>query len=204
MKLYYAPGACSLAPHIALREAGVPYELARVDLKKHQVEDGTDYYKVNPKGYVPFLQLDDGGSLTEAAVVLQYIADRKPGTLAPAPGSPERYRLLEWLNFVATELHKGFGPLWDPTTPEETVRRSREKLAKRYEFIDQALAKSPYLTGDKFTIADAYLFVVTNWAGMLKVDLAPYKHVGEFLKRVSTRPAVQGALKEEGLLQKAA
>ena len=203
MKLYYAPGACSLAPHIALAESGLPYQLARVDLRKHTVEDGSDYYEVNPKGYVPTLALDDGTKLTEAAVVLQYIADRRPGSLAPQAGTIERYKVLEWLNFIATELHKGFGPLWKPDTPDATKDAARTQLGKRFAIIDEQLGKGAYLTGDAFTIADAYLFVIANWSGMLKVDLAPHRNVGAFTSRVAARAGVQKALQEEGLQKNA-
>jgi len=171
MKLYFSPGACSLAPHIALHEIGVPFDGLRVDLKAHKVADGTDYYSVNPKGYVPLLELDTGERLTEAAVILQYIADRKPGTLAPAFGSIERYRLMEWLNFIATEVHKQFGPLFYPTTPDATKEAQKTKLATRFDHVSKTLAKQPYLTGDAFTIADAYLFTVVNWSGNLGIDL---------------------------------
>ena len=199
MKLYYSPGACSLAPHIALHESGLPFTAIKVDLKSHKLADGTDYYAVNPKGYVPTLELPSGERLTEAAVVLQYIADRKPGELAPAFGTMERYRLMESLNFIATEVHKQFGPLWYPTTPEATKEAQRTKLATRFETLSETLAKQPYLTGDKFTIADAYLFTILRWAGMLKVDLAPFPVLRDFMARVEARPQVQQALKEEGL-----
>ncbi|MEP6655617.1 MAG: glutathione transferase GstA [Betaproteobacteria bacterium] len=201
MKLYYAPGACSLAPHIALNESDLPYELARVDLTKHTLEDGGDYYKVNPKGYVPLLVLDDGSKLTEAAVVLQYIADRRPGTLAPTPGGKERYQLMEWLNFIATEIHKGFGPLWDPSTPDATQESARAKLAKRFGTVEETLAKRAYLTGESFSIADIYLFTIANWAGMLKVDLTPFPKLQAFMARVAARPKVHAALKQEGLIK---
>src|SRR5689334_24609312 len=164
MKLYYSPGACSYAPHIALYEAGLPFEAVKVDLRTHTLADGTDYHAINPKGYVPVLELDDGTRLTEAAVILQYIADRNPGTLAPAFGSIERYRLMEWLNFIATELHKGFGPLWKPNTPAEYKTIVVEALGKRFDIVAPVLAAQPYLTGERFTIADAYLFTILNWA----------------------------------------
>lgn len=199
MKLYYSPGACSLAPHIALAEAGLPYAAVKVDLRKHVTADGTDYYTINPKGYVPFLALDDGSTLSEVAVILQYIADRKPGTLAPAFGSFERYKLMEWLNFIATEIHKTYGPLWYPTTPEATKNANKEKLAARYGLIEKTLAAQPYLDGDAFSIADAYLYTVTRWAAPLKVDLSAFPAVGQFMARVEQRPAVQKVLAEEGL-----
>lgn len=201
MKLYYAPGACSLAPHIALAEAGLPYTLARVDLAKHTVDDGSDYRDVNPKAYVPTLELDDGTRLTEAGVVLQYIADRVPGTLAPPFGSLERYRVMEWLNFIATELHKGFGPLWDSSAPQETHDAAREKLAERFAIVELPLSSDAYLTGSQFTIADAYLFTVVSWADHLKVDLSRFPALRAFLGRVRARAKVQTALREEGLVK---
>jgi len=204
MKLYFSPGACSLAPHIALAEAGVPYATEKVDLRKHAVADGTDYYAINAKGYVPLLELDDGTRISEVAVILQYIADRKPGTLAPAFGSIERYRVMEWLNFIATELHKQFSPLWYPTTPDATKDAQKAKLATRFDFLAKTLAAQPYLTGSAFTIADAYLFTILNWAPMLKVDLAPWPALRQFQARVAARPAVHAALVAEGLVRQAA
>ena len=204
MKLYYSPGACSLAPHIALQEIGLPFTAVKVDLKAHKLEDGTDYYTINPKGYVPMLEISGAEKLTEAAVLLQYIADRKPGELAPVFGTMERYRLMEWLNFIATELHKQFGPLWYPTTPDATKEAQRKKLATRFETLSKTLAKQLYLTGDKFTIADAYLFTVLNWAGMLNVDLGPFPVLRDYIARVAARPKVQQAMKAEGLLKEPA
>jgi len=199
MKLYHAPGACSLAPHIALNEAGLDFDAVKVDLKKHQLADGTDYYTINPKGSVPLLELPDGQRLSEVAVILQYIADRKPGTLAPAFGSMERYRLMEWLNFIATEIHKQFGPLWDPSTPDVTKERQRAVLAKRFDYLAKTLSVQPYLTGETFSVADAYLFTVVNWAGMLNVDLAPWPALQQFQARVAARPKVHATLVAEGL-----
>lgn len=204
MKLYYSPGACSLAAHIALEETGLPYELVKVDLRSHKLANGSDYYEINPKGYVPVLELEGGERLTEAAVVLQYIADRKPGTLAPADGTMARYRLSEWLNFIATEIHKQFGPLWHDETPEATKATQRAALAKRFAFIEKTLAKQPYLTGDTFTIADAYLFVVVNWSGSLKVDLTPFPALRQFQARVAARPTVRAAMKAERLIKEPA
>ena len=199
MKLYYSPGACSLAPHIALSESGLDYAAVKVDLGKHQLADGTDYYTINPKGYVPLLETDDGTRLAEVAVILQYIADRNPGTLAPAFGSMERYRLMEWLNFIATEIHKQFGPLWDPSTPDATKERQRATLAKRFDYVSKTLSVQLYLTDDRFSIADAYLFTVANWAGMLKIDLSPWPALQQFLARVAERPKVRATLVAEGL-----
>ena len=201
MKLYYSPGACSLAPHIALSEAGLPYTTKRVDLKTHTLVDGTDYYTINPKGYVPLLELDDGARLTEIAAIVQYIADRKPGTLAPAYGTMERYRLMEWLNFIATELHKQFSPLWYPTTPEATKDAQIAKLKTRFDLISKTLAAQPYLMGNDFTVADAYLFTILNWAPMLKIDLAPWPALIAYQTRVAARPAVHAALVAEGLVK---
>ena len=199
MKLYYSPGACSLAPHIALSEAGLTYDAVKVDLRKHVLADGTDYYTINPKGYVPLLELDDGQRLSEVAVILQYIADRKPGSLAPVAGTMERYRVMEWLNFIATELHKQFGPLWYPDTPEATRDKQRATLTKRFDYVSKTLAVQPYLAGDTFGIADAYLFTILNWAGMLKVDLSPWPALQHFLARVAARPRVHATLVAEGL-----
>ena len=200
MKLYYASGACSLAPHIALSESGVPYTTERVDLRTHTYGNGADYYGVNPKGYVPVLELDDGERLTEVAVILQYIADRKPGTLAPAFGSIERYRTMEWLNFIATEIHKGLAPLWKPTTPEDYKPVVLEAVGKRFDFVAQALGDKPYLTGDRFTIADAYLYTIANWLRFLKFDVARWPAIEGFLARVAERPAVHAVLLAERLV----
>jgi len=201
MKLYFSPGACSLAAHIALAEADVPYTTKRVDLKTHTLADGTDYYTINPKGYVPALELDDATRLTEAAVVLQYIADRKPGTLAPVFGSIERYKLMEWLGFIATEVHKNFSPLWHPV-PEATKETLHTKIASRLDFVARTLSVQPYLTGDQFTVADAYLFTIVNWAPMLKFDLARWPAVQQYHARVAARPAVHAVMVEEGLVKK--
>ena len=203
MKLYYAPGACSLAPHIALSEAGQTYATERVDLRAHTYADGTDYYGVNPKGYVPVLELDNGERLTEVAVILQYIADRKPGTLAPAFGSLERYRLMEWLNFIATEIHKGLSPLWKPTTPEDYKPVLLEAVGRRFDFVAQALGDKPYLTGERFTVADAYLFTIANWHHFLKFDLARWPALERFQARVAARPAVHAVLVAEHLVKPA-
>jgi len=200
MKLYYAPGACSLAAHIALQESGLRYELERVDLREHKVR-GADFHAINPKGYVPVLELDDGERLTEAAVILQYIADRNPGTLAPPPGTLARYRLMEWLNFIATEIHKGLGPLWRPTTPDAYKATVLAGVGARFDHVVAALGKKPYLTGDAFTIADAYLFTILNWSHGLKVDLAPYPALVAYQDRVRALPSVQRAMTEEGLIK---
>jgi glutathione S-transferase len=200
MKLYYSPAACSLASHIALRASGLPYELVRVDLRAHETASGQDYYAINPKGYVPTLELDDGERLSENAVVLQYVADRKPGTLAPAFGSMARYHLMEWLNYVATELHKGLGPLWRPDTSEEARMDVLQALGRRFDYVAQSLQGRAYLTGDAFTIADAYLFVILNWRKPLRFDLDRWPILLQYQERVAALPAVRAAMKEEGLL----
>ena len=203
MKLFYAPGACSLAPHIALEELGLPYKTERVDLRTHTYGKGIDYYSVNPKGYVPVLELDSGERLTEVAVILQYIADRKPGTLAPAFGSIERYRTMEWLNFIATEIHKGLAPLWKPTTPDAYRSVVLHTVAGRFDHVVDALGDKPYLTGEQFTIADAYLFTIVNWHNFLKFDLARWPKLEAYQARVAARSAVQNVLRAEHLIKAA-
>jgi len=202
MKLYYAPGACSLAPHIVARELGIDLELVKVDTKTKTVASEGDFWAVNPKGYVPALELDDGAILTEVSALLQYLADRKPESrLVPKAGSLERYRLLELLGYIATEIHKGYGPLWYPTIPEEVKASTRSALRKRYAYIEGLLVGRPYLMGDEFSLADAYLYTVTNWSRTAKVDLTEFADLLAFQKRVAARPAVQAALKAEGLLK---
>jgi glutathione S-transferase len=202
MKLYYAPGACSLAPHIALCEAGLPHQLEKVDLAAKKTEGGADYAAINPKGYVPALALDDGQVLTEVSAVVQYIADAAPGSaLAPRPGTPERYKLLEWLGFIATELHKGFAPLWRPDTPDAYKPVVRDGLAKRFGYLDGQLVDRDHLLGSGFTVADAYCFTVLNWTNLHGIDLAPFPNVGAYVGRVAARPQVQQAMREEGLIQ---
>jgi len=201
MKLYYAPGACSLAPHIALQESGLPYDAQRVDLREHKLADGTDYYTINPKGYVPLLELDSGERLSEDAVILQYIADRNPGTLAPAFGSMERYRMMEWLNFIATEVHKALNPLWKPTTPDAYKPIVLEAVGKRFDFVVDQLGTKPYLTGERFTIADAYLFTIVNWHKFLKFGIEQWPALQQYQERVAARPNVQTVLKAEHLLK---
>jgi glutathione S-transferase len=204
MKLYFSPGACSLAPHIVAREAGLKIDLEKVDLAARKTERGEDYLAINPKGYVPALRLDDGSVLTEVSALLQYVADRNPSAkLLPAPGTMERYRVLEWVGFIATEIHKGFGPLWNPQTPEAYKAIAIGNLAKRFLYLDSQLGQG-YLTGAQFTIADAYAFVTVSWANYLKVDLAPYAKLRAFLGRVAARPGVQAAMKAEGLIKEPA
>ena len=201
MKLYYSPGACSLASHIALIESGMPYEIAKVDLRKHTLEDGSDYSAINPKGYGPLLELDDGTKLAEGVVILQYIADKVPGKLAPAYGTLQRYRVMEWLTFVNSEIHKQYSPLFYPTTPDATKEQQRAKLAGRFEYLSKVLQSQPYLTGDQFTIADAYLFTILHWSGNLKVDLSPYPALVAYQERIRARPSVRRAMTDEGLIK---
>jgi len=203
MKLYYAPGACSLAAHIALRESGLPFELDRVDLREHRTAGDRDYYAINPKGYVPLLELDDGERLTEVAVILQYVADRRPGTLAPVFGSIARYRLMEWLNFIATELHKGLAPLWEPATPDVYKAMALRAVETRFDYVVKALGTKPYLTGDAFSIADAYLFTIVNWHRFLAFDIGRWPALAQFQARVAARPAVHAALVAEHLVKPA-
>lgn len=198
MKLFLSPGACSRAVHITLHESGVAHQSERVDLRAHKTASGADYYQVNPKGYVPALVLDDGQLLTEVAVILQYVADRAPEkALAPANGTFERYRLQETLNFVATEVHKGFSPLFNPATPDAYRQIALDRLAKRFELLNEKLGSQPFLLGEQFTVADAYLFTVMSWATPLKIDLAPYPALGRFMARVAERPAVKATIAAE-------
>jgi glutathione S-transferase len=196
MKLYFSPGACSLHPHIALREAGLPFELVRVDIRAHKVHDGSDYYAVNPKGYVPALRLDDGSVLTEGAVIDQYVADRKPDSkLLPPAGTIERYHVQEWLNFIASEIHKAFGPLFGK---DEAVKdAARAKVGGRFDFVAKALEGRQYLTGDTFTVADGYLYNMLRWTQFTGIDLAKWPALKAFYDRVDQRPAVQAALAAE-------
>ena len=200
MKLYYATGTCALSPHIALIEAGLPFEARHVSLKTHTLADGSDYYAINPKGYVPTLEFEDGDRLTEGPAIVQWIADQAPAKrLAPPAGTRERYRLLEWLNFITAELHKGYGFLFNPAIAEEAKALVSTRLVERYRFVDQRLADVPFLMGEDFTVADGYLFTVTRWAEPLKVDLSAYRHLHAFMQRVAARPSVQQALREEGI-----
>ena len=201
LQLYYTPGACSLASHIALRETGLEFGLIRVDLATGKTEQGEDFRAINAKGYVPALRLEDGQLLTENQVILQYLADRQPESgLAPAAGTLPRYRLMEWLAFIATELHKGFGPLWNPATPEATRQDTLTRLAKRFDFVEAALNQQQGLTDADFSIADAYLFTVLGWAPLHHIDLSPWPALQAFQQRVASRPAVQAALQAEGLV----
>lgn len=202
MKLFYSPGACSLAPHIVLHEAGVPFEAVLASTKTHQLADGSDYYAVNPLGYVPFLVLDDGRTLREGQVISQYIADQVPATgLAPAAGTWERYKLQEWLSFISSELHKGFSPLFNPATPDSFKPAVKDRLLQRLTWVDTQLADKLYLMGNTFTVADAYLFTVTNWAGFVGLDISGLAYLAAYRGRVAGRSAVQAAMKAEGLLK---
>ena len=202
MKLYYSPGACSLSPHIVLREAGLAFEPVKAPTKTHQLDDGTDYYTINALGYVPLLELDDGTRLTEGPAIVQYIADQAPTkNLAPANGTLARYRLQSLLNFIGTELHKGYSPLFNPATPDAYKTIARDKLVSRYKWVDDQLAGKDFVAGEHFSVADAYLFTVTSWAKHVGVDLSAYANVTAYMARIGARPAVQEALKAEGLLQ---
>jgi glutathione S-transferase len=200
MKLYYSPGACSLSPHIALREAGLDFTLEKTDLRSKQTVSGGDIRRDNPKGMVPVLVLDNGDVLTEGPAIVQWIADQNPDAeLAPAAGTMPRYHLMEWLNFITSELHKSYSPLFNPNAPEEYKAIARTALAERYAFVNDKLAGGPYLMGRQFTVADGYLFTVTNWARIVKFDLTSYPNVVAFQERVRARPKVQEAMKAEGL-----
>ncbi len=205
MKLYYAPAACSLSPHIIAREAGLPVEIERVDNKAKKTERGTDYWQINPKGYVPALELDDGEILTEGPAVVQYLADLAPRSkLIPPAGTKERYRVQEWLNFITSEIHKGFSPLFKPNTPDAYKPIVKENLANRFAYVEKELAGKQYLMGDQFTVADAYLFTVLRWSNVHQIDLKKYPNISAYMTRVAARPKVQQAMQEEGLLQAAA
>ena len=202
LKLYYSPGACSLSPHIALREAGLDFTLEKTDLRTKQTASGGDIRQENPKGMVPVLELGNGDVLTEGPAIVQWIADQKPGSgLAPAAGTLARYHLMEWLNFVTSELHKTYSPLFNPAAPEEYKKIARETLAARYAFVNEKLEGKSYLMGEQFTVADGYLFTVTNWARIVKFDLTSYPNVVAFQDRVRHRPHVVEAMKAEGIIK---
>jgi glutathione S-transferase len=205
MKLYFAPGACSLSPHIVAREAGIPIQLQKVNTKDKSMEGGGDFWKVNPRGYVPVLELDSGERLTEGPAIVQYLADQKPESgLAPKAGTMERYRLQEWLNFLTSEVHKQFSPLFRPNTPEDYKTIAKENIAKRFDWLDQQLAGKDYLMGKQFTVADAYLFVLSNWTKPTQIDLSRWPNLAAFNKRVAARSKVKEAMQAEGLLPKEA
>ncbi len=200
MKLYYSPGACSLAPHIVALEAGIDLALDKVDLKEKKTADGRNFLEINPKGYVPVLELDGGEILTEGPAIDQYLADLKPeSALVPANGTMARYQLQSLLNYITSEIHKTYSPLFAADTPEATVANRKAYLQKRYAYLDAILARQPWLMGEQFTVADAYLFTVTRWAKAVHVDLSAFTVLADFQKRVGERPAVQAALQAEGL-----
>ena len=200
MKLYFSPGACSLSPHIILQESGLPYTTEKVDLRSKQTASGADYASINPKGYVPALETDEGVLLTEGPAIVQYLADKVPEkNLAPANGTIERYQMMSWLTFIGTEIHKNYSPLFNPASSDEVKNNARQNLTKRYGYVESMLEGSDYLVGNQFSVADAYLFVVTNWAGMLKFDLSAFPRLAAFQQRIGSRPAVQQALIAEGL-----
>jgi glutathione S-transferase len=202
MKLYYSPVACSLSPHIVLHETGLAFDAVLASTKSHQLADGTDYYSINPLGYVPLLELDDGTRLTEGPAIVQYLADLAPEKhLAPANGTLARYKLQSMLNFISTELHKGFSPLFNPKTPEDFKTTVKAKLAERLAWLDGELAGKNYVMGEQFSVADAYMFTVTNWGQFVGVDIAPYKNIVAVRERIAARPAVQAAMRAEGLLK---
>ena len=199
MQLYFAPGACSLSPHIVARELGLELGLVRVDTKTKRTTDGRDFLAINPKGYVPAIQLDDGEILTEGPAIVQYLADQRPdANLVARPGTFERYRMQEMLGYINSEIHKAYSPLFNPTTPQETREERLAYLKKRYALLDKRLASQHFLFGDRFTIADAYLFTVTNWAGYVKLDLSDFPHIRAFQARVAERPSVKAAIAAEG------
>jgi glutathione S-transferase len=198
MKLYYSPGACSFSPHIVLRESGLAFDLVKASTKTHKLDDGTDYYTINPKGYVPLLELDDGQRLSEGPAIVQYIADKVPAKkLAPAAGTLERYRLQEWLNFITSELHKSFSPLFNPEMPEAAKQIYKTKIEGRFKWVDEQLKGKSYLLGEDFSVADAYLFTVAGWSKHVGVNIASLANLNAFMERVGARPAVQAALKAE-------
>ena len=202
MKLYYMPGACSLSPHIVLNEAGLSFEKIKVDGKTKAMDPAGDFRTVNPLGYVPALELDDGTRITEGPAIVQWIADKVPAkNLAPANGTMDRAKLQSWLNFITSELHKGFSPLFNAAMPEEAKKIFRERLGTRFAHLDKHFASNEYLMGKNFSVADAYLFVVSNWAARADVDLSSYANLLAYRKRVGARPAVQAAMKAEGLIK---
>jgi glutathione S-transferase len=204
MKLYYSQGACSLAPHIVLREAGLAFELEKVDTATKRTAGGEDYLALNPNGYVPALEIEPGLVLTEGPAIMQFIADKAPAAqLAPGAGSLERYQLQSWLNFITSEIHKGFSPLFKPAMPDAAKALFVEQLGQRFDFVERRLAQHDYLVGERFTVADAYLFVTTNWAGYLNISLERWPAINAFRARVAARPAVQAAMAAEGLKQAA-
>jgi glutathione S-transferase len=204
MKLYYTPGACSLSPHIALLEAGLPYDLVKVDLRAKKLENGDDFLKVNPKGQVPVLALDSGELVTEGPVIIQMIADKAAGkNLAPARDSADRYKLLEWLNFITTELHKNFGPMFSPVLADEAKAFFKDRVMGKFKYVDSQLAGRDYVMGNQFTVADGYLFTMLSWADRMKFDLSDMPNLLAYKARIAARPKVQEALTKEGLMKAA-
>ncbi len=202
MKLYYAPGACSLSPHIVLQESGLKHTVAKTNLKDKTFDDGGDYKLKNPHGYVPALELDDGTILTEGPAIVQYIADKVPEKkLAPANGTLDRTKMQGWLNFVSTELHKGFSPLFNPAMPEEAKKLFRDRLMQRFEVLDKHFATNQYICGKDFSVPDAYLFTVLNWTKPTNMDISSFKNLTAYHARIGARPAVQSAMKAEGLIK---
>ncbi|HKE39539.1 MAG TPA: glutathione transferase GstA [Casimicrobiaceae bacterium] len=205
MKLYYSPGACSLSPHIVVREAGLPVTLIKASTKTHQLDDGTDYYTINPKGYVPLLELDNGERLSEGPAIVQYLADRNPASgLAPPAGTMERYRLQEWLNFITSELHKQFSPMFAANTPAEYKEILKDKVSKRFDWLSGQLQGKDYFLGKQFTVADAYLYTILRWTNFVGLDLKRWPVLAEYVARVESRPKVQEALVAEGLIKQPA
>jgi glutathione S-transferase len=201
MKLFYTPGACSISPHIALCEAGISHTIDKVDLKAKKTEGGADYLAINPKGYIPALQTDSGEVLVEGVAIVQYIADQKPESgLAPKAGTMERYRLMEWLTFISSELHKAFSPLFNAAMPDEGKKIFRDRLAQRWAYVDKQLAGKDYVMGKTFTVADGYLYNMTRWAKRVEMDLSAFPNIAAFITRVEARPKVIEALKAEGLM----
>jgi glutathione S-transferase len=201
VKLYYLPSACSMSPHIVANELGLSIELVKIDPKTKRTQHGEDFFAINPKGYVPALQLDDGSVLTEGTAIVQYLSDLKPDAqLAPANGSMARYRLQEMLGYINSEIHKTYTPLFDSATSDDLRAERKAYLCKRYAVIEAALARTPFLLGQQFTIADAYLFVVTRWSEFVKLDLSPFPNLLAFQARIAARPAVQAAMTREQLI----
>ncbi len=204
MKLYYAPGVCSLSPHICLREAGLAFDLVKVDIKAHTLDNGTDYYKFNPNGYVPMLELDNGERITEGPAIVQYIADQAPeARLAPPAGSFDRTRLHSWLNFISSEIHKGFSPLFNPASNDEFKAFQKQRLTTRFTWVSEQLGGKQYLLGEAFSCADAYLFTTMGWLGFVGLSLDPWPNLKTYRERIAARPRVQEAMRAEGLIKKA-
>jgi glutathione S-transferase len=204
MKLYFSPGSCSLSPHIVLREAGFSFDLEQVNNQEKKTRSGEDYWGINAKGQVPVLELDDGERITQGPVIVQYLADKKPSSrLIPMPGTMERVRVQEWLNFITSELHKGYAPLFRPTTPDAYRDIIKETLGKRFDWLDQHFAAHEFLTGDGFTVADAYMFTILRWSDRLKIDMSKWTNIRAFMDRVAARPKVREALTAEGLIKAA-